>query len=136
MFIRLDKYISDAAQVSRQDAKKFLSKGMVAVDGKIVKKGDAKVDDAVNVVTVNGKPLQYKQFVYIMLNKPKGVVSATDDKIPISLMHHKPLYFLPIYLLCTTETASMGKNKSFKCSQVLSFTAETKAAKGFSPLHS
>ena len=85
MFIRLDKYISDAAQVSRQDAKKFLSKGMVAVDGKIVKKGDAKVDDAVNVVTVNGKPLQYKQFVYIMLNKPKGVVSATDDKNDVTV---------------------------------------------------
>ena len=85
MLIRLDKYISDAAQVSRQDAKKFLSKGMVAVDGKIVKKGDAKVDDAVNVVTVNGKPLQYQKFVYIMLNKPKGVVSATDDKNDVTV---------------------------------------------------
>ncbi len=42
MLIRLDKYISDAAQVSRQDAKKFLSKGMVAVDGKIVKKRGCK----------------------------------------------------------------------------------------------
>ena len=85
MLIRLDKYISDAAQVSRQDAKKFLSKGMVAVDGKIVKKGDVKVDDAINVVTVNGKPLQYQKFVYIMLNKPKGVVSATDDKNDVTV---------------------------------------------------
>ena len=85
MLIRLDKYISDSAQVSRQDAKKFLSKGMVAVDGKIVKKGDAKVDDAVNVVTVNGNPLQYQKFVYIMLNKPKGVVSATDDKNDVTV---------------------------------------------------
>ena len=79
MLIRLDKYISDAMGISRQDAKKLLSKGAVAIDGKVVKKGDAKVNDG-NKVAVNGKQLEYKQFVYIMLNKPKGVVSATDDK--------------------------------------------------------
>ena len=79
MLMRLDKYISDAMGVSRQDAKKLLSKGAVAIDGKVVKKGDAKVSDA-NRILVNGKLLEYKQFVYIMLNKPKGVVSATDDK--------------------------------------------------------
>lgn len=79
MLIRLDKYISDAMGVSRQDAKKLLSKGAVAVDGKINKKGDAKITDKSKVL-VNGKLLEYKQFVYIMLNKPKGVVSATDDK--------------------------------------------------------
>lgn len=79
MLMRLDKYISDAMGISRQDAKKLLSKGAVAIDGKVIKKGDAKVSDA-NRVLVNGKLLEYKQFVYIMLNKPKGVVSATDDK--------------------------------------------------------
>ena len=79
MLMRLDKYISDAMGISRQDAKKLLSKGAVAIAGKVVKKGDAKVSDA-NRVRVNGKLLEYKQFVYIMLNKPKGVVSATDDK--------------------------------------------------------
>jgi len=79
MLIRLDKYISDAMGISRQDAKKMLSKGTVAIDGKTVKKGDAKVT-AHNKVSVNGRQLEYKQFVYIMLNKPKGVVSATDDK--------------------------------------------------------
>ena len=79
MNIRLDKYISDAMGVSRQDAKKLLSKGAVAVDGKVNKKGDTKITEA-SKVFVNGKLLEYKQFVYIMLNKPKGVVSATDDK--------------------------------------------------------
>jgi len=79
MLIRLDKYISDAMGISRQDAKKLLSKGAVAIDGKTAKKGDTKVTDG-NRVSVNGKLLEYKQFVYIMLNKPKGVVSATDDK--------------------------------------------------------
>ena len=79
MQIRLDKYISDAMGISRQDAKKLLSRGAVAADGKTVKKGDVKVTDSSRVY-VNGKLLEYRQFVYIMLNKPKGVVSATDDK--------------------------------------------------------
>ncbi|MBQ7006559.1 MAG: pseudouridine synthase [Oscillospiraceae bacterium] len=83
--MRLDKYISDAAQVSRQDAKKYLSKGSVAVDGKVVKKGDVKVSDE-NSVTLNGKRLTYRQFVYIMLNKPKGVVSATEDKNDVTVL--------------------------------------------------
>ena len=85
MNIRLDKYISDAMGISRQDAKKLLSKGAVAIDGKAVKKGDAKVCDG-NKVSVNGKVLEYKQFVYIMLNKPKGVVSATDDKNDVTVV--------------------------------------------------
>ncbi len=85
MLIRLDKYISDAAQISRQDAKKYLSKGSVAVDGKMVKKGDVKVSDE-NSVTLNGKRLTYRQFVYIMLNKPKGVVSATEDKNDVTVL--------------------------------------------------
>ena len=85
MLIRLDKYISDAAQVSRQDAKKYLSKGSVAVDGKVVKKGDVKVSDE-NSVTLNGKQLTYRQFVYIMLNKPKGVVSVTEDKNDVTVL--------------------------------------------------
>lgn len=85
MLIRLDKYISDMVGISRQDTKKLLSKGVVTVDNKIVKKGDIKVNEE-NVVVVNGKKLEYKQFVYIMLNKPKGVVSATDDKNDVTVV--------------------------------------------------
>ena len=79
MLMRLDKFLSDSMEISRQDAKKLLSKGQVKIDGAVVKKGDVKVDDS-SAVTVGGKNVQYRQFVYIMLNKPKGVVSATDDK--------------------------------------------------------
>jgi len=85
MLIRLDKYISDAAQISRQDAKKFLSKGLVTVDGKVIKKGDIKVSGE-NAVTINGRLLSYQKFVYIMLNKPKGVVSATEDKNDVTVL--------------------------------------------------
>ncbi|MBE6895079.1 MAG: rRNA pseudouridine synthase [Ruminococcaceae bacterium] len=76
--MRLDKFLSDSMEITRQEAKKLLSKGLVFVDGTVAKKGDIKVKDETDV-TVNGKKIEYKEFVYIMLNKPKGVVSATED---------------------------------------------------------
>ena len=85
MLIRLDKYISNTAGVSRQDAKKLLSRGAVAVNGKAVKKGDVKVSES-DVVCLEGRQLGYKKYVYIMLNKPKGVVSATDDKNDVTVV--------------------------------------------------
>ena len=84
MNIRLDKYLSDCMGISRTDAKKLLSKGLVTVDGAVCKKGESKVADTA-VVEANGKKLEYKKFVYIMLNKPKGVVSATDDKNDVTV---------------------------------------------------
>ena len=85
MLMRLDKFLSDAMEISRQDAKKLISKGQVTVDGVAVKKGELKVSETNNVV-VSGKKVQYTQFVYIMLNKPKGVVSATDDKNDVTVV--------------------------------------------------
>lgn len=85
MLIRLDKYISDVEGISRQDTKKLLSKGVVMVDNAVVKKGDVKVNEK-NVIVINGKKLEYKKFVYIMLNKPKGIVSATDDKNDVTVV--------------------------------------------------
>ena len=85
MLMRLDKFLSDAMEISRQDAKKLISKGQVTVDGVAVKKCELKVSETNNVV-VSGKKVQYTQFVYIMLNKPKGVVSATDDKNDVTVV--------------------------------------------------
>ena len=77
--MRLDKYLAETAQCTRSEAKALLSKGKVAVNGVLCKKGDTQIreDDA---VTVEGRELAYRQFVYLMLNKPEGVVSASTDK--------------------------------------------------------
>ena len=85
MQMRLDKFLSDSMEISRQDAKKLLGKGQVVVDGAVVKKGDVKIGDD-TIVKVNGKKIEYREFVYIMLNKPKGVVSATDDKNDVTVV--------------------------------------------------
>ena len=77
--MRLDKYLAETAQCTRSEAKTLLQKGKVTVNGTLCKKGDTQLKDT-DVVAVEGKPLAYQKFVYIMLNKPEGVVSASTDK--------------------------------------------------------
>ena len=77
--MRLDKYLAETAQCTRSEAKALLSKGKVAVNGVRCKKGDTQIREG-DAVTVEGRELAYRQFVYLMLNKPEGVVSASTDK--------------------------------------------------------
>ena len=77
--IRLDKFLTQALAITRSQAKELLAKGRVTVDGVVCKKADAKVS-ADQKILAAGKPVQAAaEFVYIMLNKPEGVVSASRD---------------------------------------------------------
>ena len=77
--MRLDKYLAETAQCTRSEAKTMLAKGRVQVNGAVCKKGDTQLK-AADAVAVDGRALDYQQFVYLMLNKPEGVVSASTDK--------------------------------------------------------
>ena len=77
--MRLDKYLAETAQCTRSEAKTLLQKGRVTVNGAVCKKGDTQLKDS-DTVAVDGQPLAYQQFVYLMLNTPEGVVSASTDK--------------------------------------------------------
>lgn len=77
---RLDKLIASQGKLSRSDVKKMVKSGRVAVDGVVVKSADIKVDVEKAVISVDGKALSYKKHIYIMLNKPQGVISASNDK--------------------------------------------------------
>ncbi len=77
--VRLDKFLTQALAITRSQAKELLSKGRVVVDGVVCKKGDTKVSPA-QEVTVNGKGVTAAaEYVYLMLNKPEGIVSASRD---------------------------------------------------------
>ena len=76
---RLDKILSTQLNISRTDAKQMIKKGRVCVNGIPAKSGDVKVADA-DIVAVDGNKISYSRFVYIMMNKPKGVISASDGK--------------------------------------------------------
>lgn len=77
--MRLDKYLAESAQCTRSEARALLQKGRVSLNGAVVKKADAKVEPG-DTVCIDGAPVTWQQFVYLMLNKPEGVVSASTDK--------------------------------------------------------
>lgn len=87
---RLDKLIASMGQYSRKDVKKLVRDGLVAVDGAAVKSADLKCDPSVQVITVNGQVFSYEKDVYLMLNKPAGVVTATKDSINQTVMDLLP----------------------------------------------
>ncbi len=76
--IRLDRLISSSLIISRKDAATLIKSGRVCVDGEKVKKGDIKVAENASI-TVDGKSICYSENIYIMLNKPAGLISSTDD---------------------------------------------------------
>lgn len=77
---RLDKLISSQGSYTRKQAQQLIKDGLVKVDGIIVRDRGFHIDPEVNAVTVDGKEFTVEKFVYLMLNKPKGVVSATNDR--------------------------------------------------------
>lgn len=94
--VRIDKILSKSGFGSRNDAKALIKQGRVFAEGKKVNSSSAKYfpDD----VTVDSEKILYKEFVYIVLNKPQGVVSATDDnvhKTVIDLLDSKYLTYEP-----------------------------------------
>ncbi|MBQ8551540.1 MAG: rRNA pseudouridine synthase [Clostridia bacterium] len=78
--MRLDKLLSEVGLCSRTECKKAAKAGRITVDGVAVKSADMHIDPEKNVITYLGQPVEYKKFTYIMLNKPEGYISATDDK--------------------------------------------------------
>lgn len=88
--LRLDKFLSSQLNISRTDAKKMLRQKGVTVNGASVVKGEFQLDTVKDTVAVNGKILEYKEYVYIMLNKPKGVVSATEDSDDVTVIDILP----------------------------------------------
>ena len=79
--LRLDKFLCDAGIGSRSQVKVFLKQGLIKVNGEIIKRPEFKVEEEQDSVTFQGKEIKYRKYVYYMLNKPKGVVSATRDNL-------------------------------------------------------
>ena len=76
--MRLDKFLTQAAELTRSEAKQKIKKGSVTVDGEVVKKAEMKVSSE-DAICLDGEVVTYEKYRYIMLHKPAGVVSATED---------------------------------------------------------
>ena len=88
--MRLDKFIADSGLLTRSEATKAIRGGRVTVDGKSARDPSAKIDEKTARVQLDGVLLSYTEFCYIMLNKPRGTVSTTDENDEKSVMRLLP----------------------------------------------
>lgn len=89
---RLDKILSHLNYGTRKEVKKLIKDKAVKINGEIVKSADLKVDTEKDEIEVLGEKIRYEKFIYIMLNKPDGVVSATFDPKLTTVIDLMPEY--------------------------------------------
>lgn len=78
--LRIDKLLANTGYGSRKEVKQLLKSGTVFADGEKVKDPKTHVDPEKQQITVNGETIEYKEFIYLLLNKPAGFISATEDE--------------------------------------------------------
>ena len=82
--MRLDKFISECGIASRKECAIAAKRGRISVNGETVKRADIHIDEKNDRVTFDGEEIAYSKFTYVLLNKPSGYISATEDgKYPV-----------------------------------------------------
>ncbi|PKR79337.1 16S rRNA pseudouridine(516) synthase [Halalkalibacillus sediminis] len=99
--MRIDKLLSNQGFGSRKDVKKLLKKKMVIVDGETISSSSTHVDPETSEVYVGNEKVHYQSYIYLMMNKPTGVISATHDDMHqcvIDLIEEKyrPQHLFPV----------------------------------------
>ncbi len=90
--MRLDRFLCELNIGTRSQVKELIKKGNVSVNGVIITKSDTNINETSDEVLFKGEKLRYREYVYIMINKPDGVVTATRDKnLPTVMDLIKPL---------------------------------------------
>lgn len=94
--MRLDRFLAECGFGTRNDVKKLIKSGRVTISGETASRPESQLDPNTCQVVVDGKAANYREFVYLMMNKPAGYVSATwDKKLPtvIDLLPEEYLHF-------------------------------------------
>lgn len=77
---RLDKLLAGTGKWSRREVKALVRQGLVRVDGRLAASAEDKLDPAAAIITVAGETISLRRFTYVMLHKPAGVLTATEDR--------------------------------------------------------
>lgn len=96
--IRLDRYLSDATAYSRKEVRVLVRRKAITVNGRTAVSADMKVAEDQDTVCVNGATVRYRKFIYLMLNKPQGYLSATEDDrdpVVVDLLPEEYRHFAP-----------------------------------------
>ena len=88
--MRLDKFLSSQNVCSRKDAARLARSGRITVNGKTAAKCDIKIDQENDIIEVDGRRVEYSRYLYIMLNKPAGVLSVSTDKNAVTVIDLLP----------------------------------------------
>ncbi|MDR4935874.1 pseudouridine synthase [Rossellomorea marisflavi] len=78
--MRIDKMLANMGYGSRKEVKKLLKEGGLQVNGEVVKDGKSHVNPETDTVVLHGEEVQYREFIYLLMHKPPGVISATEDQ--------------------------------------------------------
>lgn len=95
---RLDKVLSNSGIGSRKDVKILIRRGLISIDGTVITDSAFQFDPADSNIMVDGEPLNYRKHIYIMMNKPQGVISATYDGRHKTVMNLLPPEYANIEL--------------------------------------
>lgn len=96
--MRLDKFLANAGVGTRKEVREILKKRKVLVNGNFEKDGSTQINEDTDEILMDGEKLSYNEFIYLMLNKPDGVISATEDarhKTVIDLLDEKYKKYQP-----------------------------------------
>ena len=91
---RIDKVIGNQSNYSRKDIKDLIKKKRVKVNGEVVLRPEFKVDSSTDIISIDDVVLKVLDYVYLILNKPKGYVSATEDKNDLTVLDLVPDEYL------------------------------------------
>ncbi|MGY3775724.1 pseudouridine synthase [Helcococcus sueciensis] len=89
--MRIDKYLANMGVGTRKEVKDYISKGFILINGEVVKKATQQINENEDKIEYKNQEIIYKPYIYLMLNKPQGVISATKDysKTVIDLLEEK-----------------------------------------------
>ena len=91
---RLDKVIGNQVGYSRKEIKELIRSKRIMVNGNVVLKSDLKVDTDNDIIMIDSDVIEFKEYVYLMLNKPKGYISATEDRSMSTVLDLVPYEYL------------------------------------------
>ena len=115
---RLDKIIASTGRYSRREVKTLVREGCVLVDGRIAASAEDKCDPLTARISVNGEELFYREHTYVMLHKPAGVLSATEDGrgetvLDLLAPEYRKIGLFPVYFARTDGALDDADCKAF-----------------------
>ncbi len=152
--VRIDKVLSELGMATRRESSALAKRGAILVDGVPVRDASVHIDPEKQILTVSGRKITYRRFTYVMLNKPEGYVSATEDsKLPVVTellpSEYRRMELFPVGrldrdtvgLMILTNDGPLAhsllsprhhveKEYFFKCAEPLSLSAEQTFASG------